>query len=313
MSYLKIPNLYKDQTILMFRECYALEKIHGTSAHITFGGNPTKAHAGPIHFHPGGESFEKFKALFDEQDLMERFAALGYDKITIYGEAYGGKQQKQAWRYGPNLKFVAFDVLIGETWWQNVPTAANLCQMLGLEFVHYVRTSTDLSALDAERDAPSEQSRRNGVAGPEGADGQVHHPREGVVLRPLEEFMLGGSRVMAKHKRDDERETKTPRPVVDPKDLQVLTDARAIAAEWVTPTRLEHVIDRFKRGFRPGSDTVAIDIARYSMVKTDTGTVVEMMIEDVIREGAGEIVDSLPMRKEVGKATAGYIHQDGKR
>ncbi len=29
MGYMHIDNLYKDQTILMFRECYALEKIHG--------------------------------------------------------------------------------------------------------------------------------------------------------------------------------------------------------------------------------------------------------------------------------------------
>ena len=34
MSYLHIQNLYKDPRILMLREVYALEKIHGTSAHI---------------------------------------------------------------------------------------------------------------------------------------------------------------------------------------------------------------------------------------------------------------------------------------
>lgn len=29
MAYAHIDNLYKDQTILLFRECFALEKIHG--------------------------------------------------------------------------------------------------------------------------------------------------------------------------------------------------------------------------------------------------------------------------------------------
>ena len=29
MSYMEIPNLYKDKTILMFKQCYAMEKIHG--------------------------------------------------------------------------------------------------------------------------------------------------------------------------------------------------------------------------------------------------------------------------------------------
>ncbi len=34
MGYLHIDNLYKNQTIRLFRECYALEKVHGTSAHV---------------------------------------------------------------------------------------------------------------------------------------------------------------------------------------------------------------------------------------------------------------------------------------
>ena len=32
MGYLHIENLYKAQDILLFRECYALEKVHGTAA-----------------------------------------------------------------------------------------------------------------------------------------------------------------------------------------------------------------------------------------------------------------------------------------
>ena len=34
MGYLHIDNLYKNQTIMLFKECYAMEKIHGTSAHV---------------------------------------------------------------------------------------------------------------------------------------------------------------------------------------------------------------------------------------------------------------------------------------
>jgi hypothetical protein len=30
MGYLHIDNLYKSQDILLFKRCYALEKIHGT-------------------------------------------------------------------------------------------------------------------------------------------------------------------------------------------------------------------------------------------------------------------------------------------
>lgn len=37
MGYLHIDNLYKNRDILLFRECWALEKVHGTSAHYADG------------------------------------------------------------------------------------------------------------------------------------------------------------------------------------------------------------------------------------------------------------------------------------
>ncbi len=36
MGYLHIENLYKNIDIMQFKECYAMEKIHGTSAHVRF-------------------------------------------------------------------------------------------------------------------------------------------------------------------------------------------------------------------------------------------------------------------------------------
>lgn len=275
MGYRHIDNLYKNQTILLFRECFAMEKIHGTSAHLTYHRANDQ-----IHYHPGGETAERFRGLFKPDALLDAFRALGHDTVTVYGEAYGGKQQKQTWRYGPALRFVAFEVQIGDTWLA-VPTAESVVQKLGLEFVHYVRVSTDLAALDAERDAPSVQAKRNGVEGDK--------PREGVVLRPLVEVALNnGERVMAKHKRAEERETKTQRDVVDPSKLEVLANAQAIAEEWVTPTRLEHILQKLPQG---------IGIEK-------TKDVIAAMTDDVLREGAGEIVDSREARQAIGTKTA---------
>src|SRR5882724_1670874 len=113
MGYLSIPNLYRPeaQQILAFKQVYALEKIHGTSAHITWTGTE-------VQFFSGGEPFAKFKALFDEEKLKtvfeEKFHIL--HRATVYGEAYGGKQQGMSATYGPSLKFVAFDVDIDGTW-----------------------------------------------------------------------------------------------------------------------------------------------------------------------------------------------------
>lgn len=275
MGYLHISNLYADQRILLFRECFALEKVHGTSAHVAL-------RDGNLRLSSGGASAKAFEACFDTRALAAALRSTGHESIIVYGEAYGGKEQAQAWRYGPSLRFVAFDVTLGDGWLP-VPDAEAFCKRVGLEFVHYRRVSTDLDALDAERDAPSEQARRNGVEGDK--------PREGVVLRPVVECSIGGERVIAKHKRDDERETATTRKVVDPAQLQVLHAAEAIALEWVTETRMEHVVDHLRaRGVVLGPAA--------------TKAVIDEMVADVVREGRLEIVDSPEARKAIGARTA---------
>ena len=67
MGYLHIDNLYKNQTIMIFRECYALEKVHGTSAHISF-------KEGQLHFSAGGEKHDNFVKLFDAEHVRAGFA-----------------------------------------------------------------------------------------------------------------------------------------------------------------------------------------------------------------------------------------------
>jgi hypothetical protein len=271
MGYLHISNLYRDQTILLFKESYALEKIHGTSAHIGW--------TDQLVLFSGGEKHENFVSFFNKENLSTALQAIG-QKIIIYGEAYGGKQQGQSYRYGKVLKFVAFDVKIAEHW-LTVPKAQEIVLSLGLEFVHYNRISTDLACIDAERDAPSQQAIRNGIIDPQ--------PREGVVLRPLVECTLNdGSRIICKHKRDEERETKTPRKVDDVSKLAVLENATEVANEWVTPVRLDHVLDKL------GPD-IGIEKTR---------EVIAAMVEDVLREGAQEIVDSKEVRSAIGRQAA---------
>ena len=296
MGYLHIENLYRPQaqTILLFRECYALEKIHGTSAHISF--TFTISHEIPEgrwipSFFSGGESYNNFVKLFDQEKLLAAVNDLGTPKdqvITVYGEAYGGSQQGMSATYGKQLKFIVFDVQVGENW-LNVPDAEDVAKKLGLEFVFYkkcslvtcvnpMRVETNLKEIDAERDAPSVQAKRNGIL--------EDKPREGVVLRPLVEMKLNnGSRIIVKHKGDSFRETTTPRPVVDPAKLQVLSEATAIANEWVTNTRLEHVLQKL-----PTPHDMSL-----------VPQLIKAMTEDVLREGEGEIVVSDAAKKAIGK------------
>lgn len=274
MGYMHINNLYKDQTILIFKECYALEKIHGTSAHISW--IPSEKQ---VKFFSGGESYERFCSLFDEGFLKEKLYSLfGESSATIYGEAYGGKQQGMSATYGKELKFIGFEVQVGELW-LNVPNAESVCKSLGIEFVDYVKVPTDLKSLDAERDKDSTQAIRNGCG-----EGKI---REGVILKPLIELRTNnGHRIIAKHKRNEFKETATPREV-SPEAFKVLEDAKAIASEWCTEMRLKHVLDKLPQGINMES----------------TKLVISAMLEDIYREAKGEIVESSAVGKAISQET----------
>lgn len=272
-----IKNLYAEQLILAFKECYSLEKIHGTSSHIRFD------EEGEITFFSGGEKHERFVTLFDVEKLKEVYTrryAVG-KPLVIYGEAYGGKQQGMSATYGTELKFVAFDVKLGDCW-LDVPNAFEVATHLGLEFVDYALIPTTLEAIDAERDKPSTQAKRNGIL--------EDKLREGVVLRPIFEVTLNnGSRLIVKHKRDEFKETATPRQVVDPAQMKVLEDAQLIAEEWVTPNRLKNAQSHFK------PEEWAI---------TNLGNIIKYLVEDIYREGEGEIVENKNVRNAIAKKVA---------
>lgn len=283
MGYAHIDNLYRAQDILLFRECWAMEKIHGTSAHVSW-------NAGQLGFFAGGESHENFVKLFAQETLTAAFVALGHDKAMVFGEAYGGRCQGMKATYGDKLDFVAFDVRIGETW-LSVDNAAEVVAKLGLKFVHFVRIKTDLTEIDRWRDAPSEQAFRNGCADP--ANPETWKIREGVVLRPIVEMYRpgrdDGGRIICKHKRPEFSERKSKADTeVDPEKRKVLEDAEAIADEWVTDERLRHVLDKL------GNPS---DMA-------ETGKVIAAMVEDVTREAAGEIADNKAARKAIGAKAA---------
>ena len=278
MGYIHIYNLYKDQSILLFKECYALEKIHGTSTSIHY---DTKTKT--ISFFSGGEKSYRFESLFNIEFLQKQFDALN-SEYTIYGEAYGGEQQKMSDTYGPQLKFVAFDVAQGKVW-KNVHDAADFCQnYLKLEFVDYVKIPATIDALDAERDRESIQAIRNGMG--------RNQKREGIVIRPLFECLLHfNKRVIVKHKNKDFQETKTEKKPQD--EIQVLTDAKAIAEEWVTANRLEHVLQKWTE----------------SPTLKDMKRVISAMISDIYREGEGEIVQGKPVENAIAKATVDLLRK----
>jgi len=282
---MEIENLYKNQKILELDEVYALEKIHGTSAHIRF-------KKGELNFFSGGEKHENFVSIFDKDSLRKALSLFGIEYIVVNGEAYGGKCQGMRETYGNQLKFVVFDVRFNGSW-LGVPEAAAVAKFLKLEFVHYDKITTKLEDIDRVRDMDSVQAVRNGMG-----EGKK---REGVVLRPLEELVdEKGNRLIVKHKQAKFMETRTPRKVNPEKQL-ILKEAKAIAEEWVTPMRLQHVMT-IVAVMRHMIDKQPLDM-------TDTGRMISAMIEDVYQEAKGEIVESKAAKKAIGKRTARLFKQ----
>lgn len=267
------------------KECFCLEKVHGTSASLRF---LTKniplednSYSGTITFFAGGENHEKFLALFDQVSLLNKFIELGHKEVIIFGEAYGGKQQGMKATYGPDLKFICFDVRINNTW-LDVPDAEEVAKTLELEFVPYEKVSTNLEELDRQRDLPSEVAARRGMG--------LDKIREGIVIRPLTEMTdKRGNRIIAKHKCAAFSERATPQKVVDPSKLVVLKEAQAVADEWVTPNRMKNAQSHF-------SDS-EWDIS-------NLGKIIKYIQEDIFREGSGEIVQNPDLYKAIARKTA---------
>lgn len=291
MGYAKIPNLYRPEarTILMFKEVWALEKIHGTSAHITFQLDPTKADpTDQITYFSGGTNPATFERIFSKDDLLRNFLALGHQHITVFGESYGGTERGMSYLYGHTPKFIAFDVRIGgdEGYFVTVPEAHTIALTLGLDFVAYMQVSTTMEALDAERDAGSIQAIRNNID-----ITQCHSLlREGIVLRPLVEMHYRGHRICAKHKNDKfgcGGERKNTPKIDDPEKLKLYTDAQEAAEEFVTEMRLHHIL---------GKMVQPVGIEKIPEV-------VKAMIADIELEAKGEILENDETRKAISRKT----------
>jgi hypothetical protein len=277
MGYMHIDNLYKNQEILMFKECYALEKIHGTSAHVSW-----RSKEKEVRFFTG-EGHDHFIALFDKEKLIRNCETLFTGKnIIFYGENFGGKIQGMKETYGVDRKFRVFDVKVDDKWLA-VPLAEEITKSAGLQFVHYVHCSTDLESLNYERDKPSTEAMLAGCG---------EKPGEGVVLRPLVELTKNnGSRLICKHKRAEFRETNRIRQV-SPEELEILSKTKDIADEWVTTMRLQHVLQKM--------EVSGIE---------DTPKVMNAMLEDIKREGEGEIEWSKEADKAIFRASAVLFKQ----
>ena len=100
-----------------------------------------------------------------------------------------------------------------------------------------------------------------------------------------------GKRIIAKHKNPDFQETKTKR-VLSGDALEVLTEAEAIADEYVVGNRIQHVLDGFP------------DFKIEQM-----GDAIKAVVEDIRFEAGEEIVFSKEARVAISKKAAKLLKQ----
>jgi len=280
MAYTSIDNLYQNQKIMMFKQVWATEKIHGTSASITY--DPVQK---KLHFFPGGvPDVMSFTSQFNYDEIYNKASELWGDKKAIlYGEHYGGKIMGMSATYGEQQRFVMFDVMV-DGLWLSFDKVQSVGKKLNIDVVPGRIIDATVEAFDIERAKPSEQVVKYGITEPK--------KREGIVLKPLVEVKLNnGDRVIAKYKNDEFIETKTVHEVTEDelaKKQVVLTDAENVAEEWVTEMRLTHILDKLGN---PKEDK-------------DIPQVLKAMKEDIIKESKGETLMSNEAGKAISKRTA---------
>lgn len=294
MGYKKITNLQIDHPLFLFKEVVAAEKIHGTSAHLTF--THTDEKGWEVRLFSGGVKHADFQFMMNTRyklstEVLAKVAALtssqDIQKITIYGEAYGGRCQNMGDVYGP-ANFVAFEVCKEvpgaegpRECWMEITRAARFVESLGLPFVFFERGPANLEWLDAQRNRPSEQAKRNGMG-----DDKIG---EGIVVRaPVELYDDNGGRLIAKYKRENFRETATPRALTEA-DIKEKADAEEIANEWVVEERLNHVL------------SALVAKGHSELTIRDTRLVMDAMIEDVSVEAVGQIIWSEEAGRAIGR------------
>ena len=281
MGFIHIPNLYKDKTILeLFKQCYWSEKIEGSTASISWDymNKTTKLDSGPTT----GTVFLRTLP----EDIGERIAKMfPASNVELIGEIYGTKNYlpKKSAKYGVELGWVMFKAIVNDCW-TSMDDSYDIATKLGLEFVPFGIVEAEIGILDKLRDEPSLFAQIKGLEGVQ---------REGIVIEPIIPLRMNtGDIVIAKHKGKEESETATVREVSNDK-LKVLADAQAIADEWVTPNRLEHVMSKVPNSHINGSRHL----------------VIQAMADDVYREGTGEIVESREATSAIMKKTAELLRK----
>ena len=305
-QYPHIENIDEVPGIFELPEVVVTEKVHGSAMRIG-------VVEGVLHY--GGRRLE-FTDIRPEskdgQGFVSWVLATGLDRrlieisaghdVTCYGEWHGSGTPAKGWpqiqkgiRYLKGNDFRLFDVRVDGKY---VPQeeVSIWAAKIGIKTMPVLyRGRPDRKAFDALIDTMSRVGEDNGIVDPE-------NTIEGIVIRPPEFLWdVQGKPVMAKYKvgkwaeRASQKRCDQQPPMPRP---ETPAGAAEFAQEFVTDTRLDHILDQLREEKIPIGTTAM-------------GEVMKRMGQDIKREGAGELERSGLEWKDVSplvtKATKGLF------
>jgi hypothetical protein len=159
-------------------------RVHWDGHEVSFGGRTDKAE---IQAH----LLEKLRKIFATREAEEIFEEkFGETEVTLYGEGYGEKIQKNGHRYG-ELSFMLFDVRIGYIFLER-DSVEDIARAFGIPIVPVVLTGTIDDAINYVR------THDKSICAAE------EHELEGLVGTPKIRINdAQGNRIIVKIKKDD--------------------------------------------------------------------------------------------------------------
>lgn len=207
-----------------------------------------------------------------DKKVVEAFA--GHD-VILFGEWHGSGTPKKNWpqvqkgiNYIKGNDFRVFDAKVDGKYVAQ-DDVAGWAAKAGLKTMPVLyRGKPDQKIFDSLIDTMSKLGEENGIVDPE-------NTIEGIVVRP-NEFLWNPDRspVMAKYKvgKWAERASAQKHHKTQPKKKVVVAGAEDLAKDFVTDTRLDHILDQLREA------NIPID-------KSAMGEVMKRMGQDIKREG----------------------------
>ena len=226
---------------------YALfEKVHGSNFGLVLAANGNTKYQRRTAFLNEGEKFhgveknEEIMAMLARMPLLKDKLVCGpNEQITLFGELYGAGIQK-AVDYGPALRFVAFDLAIGQHMvkWRTMAAACAYAEIPYLRPLAFGPFDRILATIDVE----AFKTTLNPAGPPEGSRGVA----EGMVLRSIDATWQMGvdhrDRPILKIKRRAFAEHKVPVEQTVKREIEASADELTThALAYVTAGRLASV------------------------------------------------------------------------